>query len=514
MKFDAVFTVEKEFSKDDFLRELIIELGIQNSTPVDVVDAEFKEVKESVREVIVCTAKVEGTCTASVGYDRQEPYIDYETYKEKVGNSYVTRQRAVTKYRTVTDWQLFSTPYSGEATCTAYNSDEFELDDSEIVSAIKSVNKNSITETGEAEVNPTGLASAIAACELKVEWNAVKFPGDRHKDQKYDSNSDVLSLSCYKMPYYEVVYTYNGNDYSACCFACGDINIFSQTPPNDIDITAVVKEKTEKLEKTQKLSWRLFTVSLIVAAVLCIGLKFPWLFPLPIILLLKAKRDSDVYSKKYRECSDSLSKNIAESKVSALTAALERHGYAPLDKDLNDSLENCSVPGAKELKPIKSRVIWSWVLVVLLTIISVFGINSAFQKDLHSPKQVEINFVSKEAEYDPDASPYINGCYYVRFDCEIEAKKTGVDYLEFKVYVSDKKGNELGFIRSSFSDINADAGDKKVITTSLQENQPEKNEFFTKLYNADFSDLKFEYEIGSIRFSDGKYYYNDEYNQF
>ena len=132
MNFDAVFTVKKEFSKDDFLRELIIELGTRNSTPVDVVDADFKEVKESIREVIVCTAQVEGTCTASIGYDRQEPYTDYETYKEKVGDTYVTRQRAVTKYRTVTDWQIFQTQYAGEATCAAYNSDEFGFDETEI----------------------------------------------------------------------------------------------------------------------------------------------------------------------------------------------------------------------------------------------------------------------------------------------------------------------------------------------------------------------------------------------
>ena len=514
MNFDAVFTVKREFSKDDFLRELIIELGTRNSTPVDVVDSDFKEVRESIREVIVCTAQVEGTCTASIGYDRQEPYTDYETYKEKVGDTYVTRQRAVTKYRTVTDWQLFSTPYSGEATCAAYNSDEFELDDSEIVSAIKSVNKNSIAETGEAEVNPTGLASAIAACELKVEWNAVKFPGDRHKDQKYDSNSEVLSLTCYKMPYYEVVYTYNGNDYSACCFACGDINIRTETPPNDIDITAIVQEKTEKLEKTKKLSWTLFTVSLIGAAVLCFALKFAWLFPVPIILLLKAKKDSDVYSKKYRECSDSLSKNIAESKVSALTAALERHGYAPLDKDLSDSLENCSVPGAKELKSIKSRVIWSWVLSTILAIVSVFTINSVHQENLHSPKQLEISVVSKEVEYNPDVSPYINGCYYIHYDYEIEAKKTGINYIEFKLRIKDKKGNEVGFIKSSISDLNLDAGDEKVVTLSLEENQPEKNEFFTELYNTDFKDYKYEIEIGSIQFTDGKYYHNDKYDQF
>ncbi|MBO5892409.1 MAG: hypothetical protein J6Q30_06820 [Oscillospiraceae bacterium] len=115
MEFNAVFTVKKEIEKEAFLRQLLINLGNNAETPVDVVNAEIGEVQESIREVILCTAQVSGTCTASVGYDRQEPYMDYETYKEKVGDKYITRQRPVTKYRTVTDWQLFNTVYSGEA---------------------------------------------------------------------------------------------------------------------------------------------------------------------------------------------------------------------------------------------------------------------------------------------------------------------------------------------------------------------------------------------------------------
>ena len=514
MNFDAVFTVKKEFSKDDFLRELIIELGTKNNTPVDVVDADFKDVRESVREVIVCSAQVEGHCTASVGYDRQEPYTDYETYREKVGDRYVTRQRAVTKYRTVTDWQIFRTQYAGEATCAAYNSDEFGYDNSGIVSAIKSVKNDSIVEKGEATVNSTGLARAIAACESQVEWSSVTFPGDRHKDVNYNSNSDVQSLSCYKLPYYDVAYTYNGKDYAACCFACGNINIKTETPPNDIDITAIVQEKTENLEKVKKQSWTLFTLSLIVVAILCIALKFAWLFPIPIVLLIKAKKDSEAYSKEYKACSDSLSKNVADSKIVALKAALEKHGYEPMSKDLSDSLENCSVPGAKELKSIKGRVTWSWICAIILAIVSVFTINSVHQENLHSPKQLKINVVNKEVEYDPDASSYINGCYYIHYDYEIEAKKTGINYLEFKLRVKDKKGNEVGFIKSSISDLNLDAGDEKVVTLTLNENQPEKNEFFTELYNSDFKDYKYEIEIGSIQFTDGKYYFNDKYDQF
>ena len=41
--------IKKEFDKDAFIRQLIIELGTKNETPVDVVNADFGEVRESVR---------------------------------------------------------------------------------------------------------------------------------------------------------------------------------------------------------------------------------------------------------------------------------------------------------------------------------------------------------------------------------------------------------------------------------------------------------------------------------
>ena len=83
------------------------------------------------------------------------------------------------------------------------------MDDSAIVTAIKSSRNDSLVEKGEATVNSTGLARAIAACESHVEWSSVSFPGDRHKDVKFNSESSVQSITCYKLPYYEVTYKYN-----------------------------------------------------------------------------------------------------------------------------------------------------------------------------------------------------------------------------------------------------------------------------------------------------------------
>lgn len=513
MEFDAVFSVRKEFSKDVFLREVLIKIGINEDTPLDVVEAEFGEVNETMREVIVCTASVTGTCTASVGYDRQESYIDYETYREKVGNSYVTRQRPVTRYRTVTDWQIFQTPYVGEATCAAYNSDAYGFDDSGIVKAIKTVSRDRVVAEGTATVNPTGLARAVAACEGNVESSQVIFPGDRHKDVQYHSESEIQCVSCYKLPYYDVTYTYKGEEYVACGFACGEISIRAATPPKDVDITELVKEETADLEKQKSIAWKCFTVSLIVTAALCLLLKFGWLFPVPIVLLLRAKKDSKTYSDAYEACSARYSKEFAKVKVEAVEEALAKRGYEPLGAD-HGSFENWKVPGAKTLKPISSRVAWSWVLSVIVAIVCLFTMYSSYQNFLHSPKQMKIEVVDMQTEYDPEASPYINGCYYIHLDYEIQAKKLGIEYVDLKVHVSEKGGEELGVIHSSLSYVDLEAHDEKVITTTWSENQPEKNDFFSELYDKEFSELDFEFEVGSIRFSDGKYYHNDDYDRF
>lgn len=514
MNFDHVFKVSKEFEKDTFLRELIIKLGTLNETPVDVVDAEFQEVKESVKEVVVCTAHVQGTCTASVGYDRQEPYTDYETYREKVGDHYITRQRAVVKYRTVTDWSPYQTSYSGDATCAAFNSEDQGFGDHDIVEAIKTANIDSITDGGDAVVNSSGVAKALSVCKSNVEFRTVSLPGDHQKDTRYNSDATIEELSCYKLPHYEVVYKYDGHEYVASCFACGNINIETQVPPNDINITEVVKDKTKVSQSIQKKMWQFFTISIIAATILCLALDFAWLWPVVVFFLIMAKKRSDSYYSEYQEWSDKLSKNIAQAKVAALKSALEKHGFEPLSGEHSNALDNSSVPGATPLKPIGGRVVLSWVLTAILVIISLFTAHSVYQENLHSPDNVSLEISEKTATYDPDASPYVNGCYYVNFICDIECDNIGVEYIEMRIHVNDDDGNELGTINSSLSNIGLEADDETQMTITLKENQPENDEFFKTLYNADISDLEFEFEIGSIQFDDGDYYHNDEYNQF
>ena len=143
MEFDAVFTVKKETSKEEFLRKLLIELASSSKTPTDVVNAKFGEVEESVREAIVCSAHVEMDYSASIGYDRVETYWT----KEKRYNS-STKQYYyvdVEKTRTVTDWQPFSSHISGDKTAAAFNESYSGIYDNDIII----IKQQSVANNGE-----------------------------------------------------------------------------------------------------------------------------------------------------------------------------------------------------------------------------------------------------------------------------------------------------------------------------------------------------------------------------
>ena len=513
MEFDAVFTVKKEISKEDFLRGILIRLGTHPETPVDVVNTSFGRVNESIKEVIVCTASVEGICNASVGYDRQEPYTDYETYKEKVGDTYVTRQRDVTKYRTVTDWRPFNTQYSGKATCAAFN-DHTGTSDDDIIDAIKTANPDSIVPKGEAEVCVEGLRKAVSICETNVEIESVTFPGDHHKDVRFNSDSTIESISCYKLPHYDVQFSYKGKQFNASCFASGNLIIDCDIPENDINIEAEVQSLTKDAEKKKKIAWWAFIGSFAFSAIMCFGVKICWLWFLPLAALVAAIFLHSKYNKEYENCSRELTTNISNTKINELNKALRENGFDELNSFEAGRAQVNSIPSIKKPKSFKTRAIWCSILTGILIVASLINGSIVSRNNLHSPKQLNIAISGISHEYKENVSSYINGCYYIYINFDVEAKKTGIDYINLKVHVRDKSGNEIGVLKTSLEGLNIDSGSRKTIKSTWSENQPDKNAFFSKLYNAKFENLEFTYEIGSIQFTDGQYYFNRDYNEF
>jgi hypothetical protein len=509
MEFDAVFTVKKETSKEEFIRELLIELASSSKTPADVVKAKFGEVEESVREAIVCSAHVEMDYSASIGYDRQETYWT----KEKKYNS-STKQYYyvdVEKTRTVTDWRPFSSHISGDKTACAFNEEYALMTNDLIVDVIKSTQDSSIVAKGEATLTYAGLEEAKKACARFLEYE-IDYPGDHHKDTKTNADVTVEIISCYKLPYYTVEFTYEGKKYTASGFACGRPNIRAELPPNDVNIEEKVNKKTAKSKKLKSGLWFGFIGAFIFACVMC-GVGAPWLCILPIGVLAAAIYFHIKYNKEYQETLTSLTTGVTVAKKTALDEALKTHSFEKLTKSEDEAFyakaasDNNKFESSHKPKGVKARAIWAGIATVILVIVCIVtGVNQANAK-LHSPNHLELEVVAKSEEYKSNVSHYINGCYFIYFDYEITSKKLGISDMSIITYVYDKNtGKELGYITTSLSGMNLDEGGTKTYTVELKENQPEKNNFFSTLYEMDFEDLEFKCEYDYIHFEDGEYY--------
>ena len=513
MNFDAVFTAKKETSKEDFLRGVLIELASSSKTPADVVDAKFGEIEESVREAIVCTAHIEMDYSASIGYDRQETYWT----TEKKYNSSTKRYYDVNvqKTRTVTDWRPYSGHISGVKTAAAFNESHSGLHHNDtIVDVIKSAADGSIVPKGEATVNYAGLEAAKSNCAFFLELD-IKLPGDRRKDKSTNSDITVQSISCYKLPCYTVEFTYNGKKYSASGFACGRPNITAVMPENDVNIEEEVNKKTDKLKKATKALWFGFLGSFILTSGM-LGLEMPWFGLLTVAALIAAIGTHKAYNNKYNQSLSDLTTNLKIAKETALEDALKKYSFEKLSEkersDFNEKTNSANIAYQSSRKKSggKKRTIFGIIATVILSIACIStGISQAKER-LHSPTHLDMEIVAKSEEYKSNVSPYTNGCYFIHFDYKITSNKLAVRSMSIITYVYDKStGEELGYITTSFSDMNLDEGGTKTFSTEWKENQPEKNNFFSTLYEMELEDLEFKYEYDYIHFDDGEYYHGD-----
>lgn len=505
MEFEAVYAIKKEIPQEKFLRRVIIELGKDPDAPIDVVHASFGEVREGFREVLMCTAAVSGTAQASIGYDRQEPYTDYEKYREKIGDTYVERQRPVTKYRTVTDWRPFSTQFSGKATCVAYNDSTGSYAGEDVIRAIKTADPKSIVTEGTATLRPAGLQSAITRCESQVYIEQVSLPGDRQRDVRHHQNSVVEEVVCFRVPYYEVTYTYEGTKYTASCFASGRLAVDVEKPPKDMDLEQEVKDRTTATQAAANTAWWIAFGSLAVVALACFLLKFCWLWPVSVVALVLAVMANKKHNANVEECSKKLTSDIGAAKVEELKKALAAHGYEPLNEGESFHVKGDSIPKSVKPKSFTGKTVLCAILAAIL-IISSFVVNDL---NLHSDSQVEIKILSKTSEYDPDGGFYSRGCYNIYVEYEVKAKATGVDYISFKTLVDDKNGQQIGWMTTELRDLNLEAGKKTTVTVTYSEVDPEDNKFFSTFYEAELSDVKCKQEFETIRFTDGKSWYAD-----
>lgn len=511
MNFDKVFTVKKEISKEEFLRKVLVTLASSGDTPVDVVKAQFGDVNERVREVIVCSAHVETDYSASIGYDRQEEYWDKEKKTEYVNGQRHEYYVDVKKTRTVTDWQPHSGHTSGDSVSAAFNEeDSWKQNNSSMIQAIRTVKDENIVEKGSAVVSASGLDEAKTRCGWDIHFS-ISFPGDHHKDERYNDDVTVKTLECYKLPFYEVEFSYGGKKYHASGFACGEINVETEFPENNVNIVYKASQDTAGARKGMKIGWIAFGALFAFAIIMdIVGVYWTWAFTLvALVLAIVLHVRSD---KKFKARLRELKEDNVKIKRSELDSALKKYGYAPVTKDEAEKFnaEKVSEDFAYDNKrkgPKVPAILCSIATVILAITSCVVGAKAKSNK-LHSPEQFTIQITNMSHEYKSNVSPYVNGCYYVYFDYKVTAKDIGADYMAVKTTVF-KNGSNLGYITTNLNNMNLDAGSTKTYKCTLQDNQPEinHNTFFITLYNGSLSDFTFTHEITSINFPDGNYYY-------
>ena len=184
-------------------------------------------------------------------------------------------------------------------------------------------------------------------------------------------------------------------------------------------------------------------------------------------------------------------------------------------KDSDDLLKKCTrsisiIQAARKKAKLKKKIIIFSIIGAILLAILIGVISKSAKYDVN---RIEISMKNVRKEYDPDASPYTNGCYYIRYDYEIlNGTGADIDYIEIEACFTSASGVSIGSITGTIgsysSSMNLKAGERRTYARYISENQPEYNDFFRTLYNESFSSFKIEFKIKYVSFSDGEYYWN------
>lgn len=229
------YVLPTKYTEEEFFRNMVVFLSAMRDTPVDILDSEFGKIQTRYPQFMLSEYHVEGSYSASVGYDRQEAYEDFEKEHDYINNQYVTKR--VTKYRTVTDWH----PHSG--TIAKDEESKIKLGLSAGEGYMGETTPDTETETTfEVMFNPTileneaekfedsnlnlELLTPSSTDESRAEYkakdkagNSIHLPGDRHKDVRTNFSTELLSRKFVIVPEYVLPFKKDGKEYQQNSFA-------------------------------------------------------------------------------------------------------------------------------------------------------------------------------------------------------------------------------------------------------------------------------------------------------
>lgn len=213
----------RKITKEQFLRSVMIELSLDQSSPTDILSAEFGEVEESEVQGYLVQGVANGHYSGIIGIDRTEEYVEQEsryvpsgTHYTSGGIGYYEKEGArhlvdVTKTRIVTDW----TPHNGqiinESHSAVITEEEYIDFEKSFWKLFRSDDLNEIhDESIYNEKLPTGLYDKGIKLLRDDVVSTISWPGDHIKDESYSVNINGYKIYKCLVPTYKVNYTYKG----------------------------------------------------------------------------------------------------------------------------------------------------------------------------------------------------------------------------------------------------------------------------------------------------------------
>ena len=269
------YRILPEHSKADFLRKVWIELN-EADAPAELFACDFGEIAEVEYNAVMQTADVEGSYTVSIGYDRQEQYLDTETYWEREGDRNVKKERTVTRYRTVTDWQAQSgTTGMRSADCVDNDlADSFDgslFKKSFVACSHDSVMPVSASEA--VEVTPEAYDMLRKYHELNLNVHLLlQLPGDHNKDLSLRlTKQDTVATTVYRAAEYRTSVCFDGKEYVRNAFPFGAMEIGGDEMENrnslEANLRRIKAQEEPEIWKRMKL-FSLLSIGLLALSIL------------------------------------------------------------------------------------------------------------------------------------------------------------------------------------------------------------------------------------------------------
>lgn len=254
-----------QYTQKQFLRKVWIDLA-KTDIPLDVFSGNFSEVESKSCDLIANIFSANFSYQASIGYNHEEPYTDYESYSENepylTMKSYydadtkttqmrqvteyrkVERQRAVTRSRTVTDWQPFSGEKNFESAMLLSTQKNPEFNYWLFLENLENAKTEHVKIPLPDEQNVNVIISEENQKEMKSRHCDVIYqkicsclPGDESRDVKYQIKElKEKKTLLYKVPEYRMTIQYKGKEYSRYTYPFGEMKTAGDVIENENDL--------------------------------------------------------------------------------------------------------------------------------------------------------------------------------------------------------------------------------------------------------------------------------------